>query len=42
MNILCFLPALFEVSFAGGGVATSAGVTSVELEDFLVNPSVNG
>ena len=27
---------------AGGGMATSAGETSVELEGPLVNPSVNG
>ena len=27
---------------AGGGVSTSAGGTSVDLEDPLVNPSVNG
>ena len=27
---------------AGGGLSTSAGDTSVELEDILVNPSVNG
>ena len=27
---------------AGGGMAKSAGDMSVELEDLLVNPSVNG
>ena len=51
MNTLCFPPDLFEVGFAGGcaeggisggGMATSAGDTSVELDDTLVNPSVNG
>ena len=51
MNKLCFLPGLFEVGFAedarverssGGGTATTAGQTYVELEDLLVNPSVNG
>ena len=44
-------PSSFKVGFAeecaegggaGGGIATSAGETSVELEDLLVNPSVNG
>ena len=48
---MCFLPALFKVGFAGGcaeggsaggGMATSAGDTFVELEEFFVNPSVNG
>ena len=53
VNKLCFPPALFEVGFpggcadggiAGGGIriVTSAGDTSVELEDSLVNPSANG
>ena len=51
VNKLCFPLDLFEVGFAegcadggiaGGGMATSAGDTSVELEDRLVNPSVNG
>ena len=49
MSKLCLPPALFEISFAGrcttggsadGGMTTSAGDTSVELEDLLVNPSV--
>ena len=51
MNKLCFHNALLEVGFAGrcaeggsagGGISTSAGKTSVELEDLLMNPSVNG
>ena len=51
VNKLCFPPAFFEIGFsgrcaeggiAGGGKATSAGDTSVELEDPLVNLSVNG
>ena len=51
VNKLCFLPALFELGFAGGcaeggtaggGISTSAGDTSVELDDPLVNPSVSG
>ena len=51
MHKLCFLPDLFETGFAGrrvegsiaaGGVATSAGDTSVELDDPLDNPSLNG
>ena len=50
MNKSCFSPALPEVGFAegcpeggsaGGGIATSAGDVSVELEDLLVNPCVN-
>ena len=50
MNNLRFPPALFEEDFAGGcaerriagdGIATSAGDTSVGLEDLLANPSVN-
>ena len=50
--IICtFTPALSEVAFAGvfaerrgagGGISTSAGETSVKLEDPLVNTSVNG
>ena len=51
MNKLCLPPDLFEVGFAGGcaergiaggGITTSSGETSVELEDPLVHPSVNG
>ena len=51
VNKLCFPPAFFEIGFpgrcaegsiAGGGKATSAGGTSVELEDPLVNLAVNG
>ena len=51
MHELCFPCDLFEVGFAVGcaeggaagcGMATSAGDTTVELEDFQVNPSVNG
>ena len=51
MNKVCCLPALFELDFAGGcvgggsaggGIAMSAGDTSVVLKDLLVNPSVNG
>ena len=48
MNKLCFRPALFEEAggradgrSAGGGISTSAGETSVELDDLLVHPSVN-
>ena len=50
MNKLRFPPDLFEIGFAGenaeretagGGTATSAGDTSVELEDPPVNPYVN-
>ena len=48
MNKLCLPPALLEKRFAGGceeggiaggGMATSAGDASVELDDILVNPS---
>ena len=44
MSKLCFRPAVFEVSFAGGcaegriagsGMATSAGDTSFELEHLI-------
>ena len=51
MNQLCFPLALFEAGLAGGcaeggsaggGIATSAGDMSVELEDPPVKPSVNG
>ena len=51
MNTLCFPPDLLDVGFAGGcaegriaggGMASSAGDTSVEHEDPLVNSSVNG
>ena len=51
VNTFCFHPASFEVCFAedarverssGAGIATTAGHTSVELEDPLVNPSVRG
>ena len=47
---MCFPPDLFVLGFAGGcaeriiaggGMATSAGGTSVELEDTLVDPPVN-
>ena len=50
MNKLWFPPDLFEIGFAGecaegeiagGGMATSAGDTSVELEDPPANPYVN-
>ena len=48
---MCFPPDLFEVGFAGGcaergsaggGISTSAGDTSVELENLTVNPSDGG
>ena len=51
MNKLCFLPALFQVGFAGGcaegrsaggGISKSAGETSVELDAPPVDPSVKG
>ena len=51
MNKLCFPPALFEVGFAGGcaegesaggGISTSAGATSAELDDPRVDPPVTG
>ena len=43
----CFVESRFAGGFvaggiAGGGIATTAGDTSVELEDPLVNPSLNG
>ena len=45
VNQLCFpsdLEVCAEGRIAGGGMATSAKDTSVELEDPLVNRSVNG
>ena len=47
MNKWCCPPDLFagrcvEGGIAGGGVSTSAGDASVELEDLLVKPSVSG
>ena len=50
VNIMSFPFDLFQKVFAGGcaeggiaggGLATSTGDTSVELEDLLVNPTVN-